>query len=53
VLKQCRALLEHGADARIKDKQGKTALMWAEERGHTSVARTLSTAAAPGLIPVK
>ncbi len=36
-----RLLLEHGADQNIRDNSGKTALMWAEERGHRRVARTL------------
>ena len=35
-------LLGHGADASIADKQGKTALAWAEARGHVKVAQALS-----------
>jgi len=34
-------LLGHGADASIADKQGKTALAWAEARGHVEVAQAL------------
>jgi len=36
-----RALLDHGADVSIKDKQGKTALAWAEAQGHTQLAQVL------------
>lgn len=34
-------LLGHGADASIADKQGKTALAWAEAGGHVEVAQAL------------
>lgn len=34
-------LLSHGADKNIQDKNGKTALMWAEERGNTRVTEIL------------
>jgi len=35
------ALLNHGADVSIKDKQGKTALAWAEAQGHKELAQAL------------
>jgi uncharacterized protein len=36
-----RALLDHGADVSIKDKQGKTALAWAEAQGKVELAQAL------------
>jgi len=41
-----RALLDHGADGSIKDKQGKTALAWAEAQGHAELAQALRDATA-------
>jgi len=39
-----RLLLDHGADVTIKDKEGKTALIWAEAQGHADAARVLTEA---------
>jgi ankyrin repeat protein len=37
-------LLGHGADASIRDKQGKTALAWAEAQGYSEMAQALKDA---------
>jgi ankyrin repeat protein len=39
-----RALLDHGADATIRDREGKTALVWAEAQAHADVALILKEA---------
>jgi ankyrin repeat protein len=39
-----RELLQHGADPRLRDEQGKTAAAFAIRAGHTQVAETLRTA---------
>lgn len=39
-----KALLDHGADVTINDKEGKTALVWAEAQGHADVVRVLTEA---------
>lgn len=41
-----RLLLERGADVNAKDGKGKTALMWAQEKGHTDIVRLLKLAGA-------
>lgn len=39
-----KVLLDHGADVTINDKEGKTALAWAEAQGHADVVRVLTEA---------
>jgi len=41
-----QVLLEAGADIHAKDKDGKTALMIAEERGHSEIVELLKQAGA-------
>ena len=41
-----RALFDAGADLEAKDKEGSTALMTAEERGHAEIAELLRKAGA-------
>ena len=41
-----RALIDAGADVNIKDRRGRTALMWASECGHTEIAKALIDAGA-------
>ena len=41
-----RLLLEHGADIRAKDNEGKTALQLALENGHHEMAKFLLSMAA-------
>jgi ankyrin repeat protein len=36
-----RLLLSYGADVNAKDKEGHTALMIAQERGHAGIAKLL------------
>ena len=36
-----KLLLEAGADINMKDESGRTALMWAVERGHTDIVELL------------
>jgi ankyrin repeat protein len=45
-LKTVRLLLDKGADVSIKNKEGKTALMFAEERGNTQMIELLKQAGA-------
>jgi Ankyrin repeats (3 copies)/Ankyrin repeat len=45
-LEVVRLLLDHGADVSIQDKQGRTALAWAQAQGHADVALALREAAA-------
>src|SRR3989442_2221642 len=45
-LEVTRVLLDHGADSSLRDKQGKTALAWAEAQGHVEVAQALRDATA-------
>ena len=40
-LRRLEFLLDKGADVNTKDKDGKTALMWASEYGHKEVAELL------------
>ena len=41
-----KALLEAGADLNAKDKEGKTALMYAKEKNHTEIVHLLKKAGA-------
>jgi ankyrin repeat protein len=41
-----KLLLGNGADPNIRDNQGKTALMWAKEKGHSEIAKFLTQAGA-------
>lgn len=43
-----RLLIDHGADVNLKSSQGKTALDWANEKGHADVAATLREHGAEG-----
>jgi ankyrin repeat protein len=39
-----QSLIQGGADVRIKDEMGRTALAYAKERGHTEVVEMLKKA---------
>jgi ankyrin repeat protein len=41
-----KVLIDAGADVNAKNKDGKTALMWAARYGHTEVAEILKQAGA-------
>jgi ankyrin repeat protein len=40
-VKKVKTFLAHGADINVKDKDGKTALIWAAYKGHRNVVKLL------------
>jgi ankyrin repeat protein len=46
-VKMVRLLLDNGADPAIRDNFGKTAAIYAEKKGHSTVANMLSNPSAP------
>lgn len=48
-----RILVDKGADINIKDKNGRTALMWAIENGHSDVVQVFKEKSGAGELLVK